>query len=233
MGRPRSASKYAAGDYDVYLLAQSWAPNFCCKNVDRCHTVPWAFSATHLSLHGLWPGFSSPRGNDTYPSNCEAAHKLFPSFMPSEYIDLAPSFTVWDAKARQAAVGDLAKHEYKKHGTCSGLPPDAYFSEAVRAFAMLPGQRGTPEVLTKAVGGSVATAALRAAYSKRVALSADKQCRLTEVTTCWEKRPDGRVGKQIDCPEHVMNGRDRGHQCASLRITQLGQCLAGDGGRKR
>jgi ribonuclease T2 len=100
---------------------------------------------------------------------------------------------------------------------------------------MLPGQRGTPDVITKNVGGSVSTAALRAAYAKRVALSADKQCRLTEVTTCWEKLPDNRVGKQVDCPDHVMNGRDRGgSQCSSLRITQLGQCLAADGaGKKR
>ena len=67
-----------------------------------------------------------------------------------------------------------------------------------------------------------------------MALSADKQCRLTEVTTCWEKLPDNRVGKQIDCPDHVMNGRDRGgSQCSSLRITQLGQCLAADGKGKK
>jgi ribonuclease T2 len=121
--------------------------------------------------------------------------------------------------------------------TQTAFPP-AYYSplwQAVRAFAMLPGQRGTPDVITKNVGGSVSTAALRAAYAKRVALSADKQCRLTEVTTCWEKLPDNRVGKQVDCPDHVMNGRDRGgSQCSSLRITQLGQCLAADGaGKKR
>ena len=74
----------------------------------------------------------------------------------------------------------------------------------------------------------MAADALRASYAKRVALSADKACRLTEVTTCFEKRSDGRVGKQIDCPEHVMKGRDR-PACGTLRVTMLGQCLAGDG----
>ena len=50
-------SYVAAGDFDVYLLAQSWAPHFCCQHADRCHTVPWAFSARNLSLHGLWPNY--------------------------------------------------------------------------------------------------------------------------------------------------------------------------------
>ena len=236
----------------------TWAARAAPPNTQRATmtSTSWRNPGRLISAARMWKDATQYLGLSQPPtSRCTAFGQAFPhrkyaagamtrilpiakrrtSFFPASCrasIDLAPSFTVWDAKARQAAVGDLAKHEYKKHGTCSGLPPDAYFSEAVRAFAMLPGQRGTPEVLTKAVGGSVATAALRAAYSKRVALSADKQCRPTEVTTCWEKRPDGRVGKQIDCPEHVMNGRDRGHQCASLRITQLGQCLAGDGGRK-
>ena len=94
----------------------------------------------------------------------------------------------------------------------------------------LPGDRGTPALLTQHVGDAVPTSALRASYAKRVALSADKQCRLTEVTSCWEKRADGRVGKQVDCPDHVMK-RDRS-SCATLRITQLGQCLVGDGDKK-
>ena len=222
---------YQPGDFDIYLLAQTWTPTFCCQHADRCYTTqPWAFSATHLSLHGLWPGFSQPRdGNQTFPANCEAAARLFPNFLPREYIDVAPSFATWNPAERKAAVGDLAKHEWRKHGTCSGLAPDAYFSEALRAMAQLPGDRGTPSALTKAVGGTVDEAALRTAYAKRVALSADKHCRLTEVTSCWEKLADGKVGKQVDCPEHVMRGRGRGQSCSQLRVSLLGQCLVGDG----
>ena len=233
MGRPdRERELFAPGDFDVYLLAQTWAPHFCCNNTDRCHTVPWAFSARHLSLHGLWPGFSTPRGNNqTFPASCEAAGKLLPSFLPREYIDVAPSFTSYDAVARQAKVGDLAKHEWKKHGTCTGLSPEQYFGEALKAMAKLPGDRGTPSILSNRVGGEVPTAELRASYSKRVALRADKQCRLTEVTTCWSKAPDGTVGQQVDCPDHVIRGRDT-TSCWNLKVTELGKCLAGDGQKK-
>ena len=235
MGKPHNGpSGHAPGDFDIYLLAQSWSPHFCCKNADRCNTVPWAFSARHLSLHGLWPGFSTPRdGGQTFPQNCEAAKKLFPNLLPREYIDVAPSFVVWDPSEHKAKVGDLGKHEWKKHGTCTGLGPDAYFGEALRAFSSLPGDRGTPTIMSNAVGGQVATQALRAAYSKRVALSADKQCRLTEVTSCWQKLPDGRVGAQVECPEHVMRGRDRADNCSALKITQLGQCLANDAQKRK
>ena len=125
----------------------------------------------------------------------------------------------------------LAKHEWKKHGTCSGLAADQYFNEALRAMSLLPGNRGTPKLISEHVGGAVPATELRGSYAKRVALKADKACRLSEVTSCWAKRPDGTVGGQIDCPEHVMRGRDS-PQCASYKLTALGQCLAGDGQKK-
>ena len=136
-----------------------------------------AFSAKHLTLHGLWPGFMEPRDGATYPSSCAAKFKLLTDQMPRDYIDVAPSFTRWDPERHIAIVGDLAKHEYKKHGSCSGLPPAQYFDEALRAMRELPGDRGTPEMLTRNVGGTVDAAALRGEYRKRVALSADKHCR--------------------------------------------------------
>ena len=230
---PSATTKsFAAGDFDVYLLAQSWAPHFCCQHADRCHTVPWAFSANHLSLHGLWPGFLTPRNGQTFPAGCEAAKRLLPHLLPREYIDVAPSFATYDAASRQATVGDLAKHEWKKHGTCTGLAPDEYFGEALRAMSALPGNRGTPRVLSERVGGVVSANELRSSYLKRVAIRADKQCRLQEVTSCWEKGAGGRVGRQVDCPEHVMRGRDN-EKCSAFLIGALGQCFASDGNRSR
>lgn len=228
-------SPVAPGDFDVYLLAQSWAPHFCCTNAERCTTVPWAFSAKHLSLHGLWPGFTAPRGEKahTFPSACKTKAKLLDDQpLPREYVDVAPAFTTWDAAQHRATLGDLARHEWRKHGTCSGLGPAEYFAEALRAMSLLPGDRGTPAALSAHVGGSVSAAELRSAYAKRVALRADRSCRLAEVTTCWSKLADGRVGAQVDCPDHVMRGRDS-PKCSSLLVTQLGQCLAADAAKKR
>ena len=122
-------------------------------------------------------------------------------------------------------MGELAKHEWLKHGTCSGLEPHRYFAEALRAMQALPGNRGTPAIITASVGGSVPTSAVRNAYDKQVAIRTDKGCSLAEVTSCWMKAPDGTVGPQVDCPAHVMGGRDT--HCSVLRITALGECLKG------
>ena len=238
MGRGGGAIASDVGDFDLYILAQTWAPHFCCRNADRCSTVPWAFSAKHLSLHGLWPGWATPRSGHPSPLNCATKAQLLSEQLPREYVDVAPSFTVWNAKKHVAEVGELAKHEWRKHGTCSGLSPNDYFSEALRALQLLPGDRGTPAILTQNTGGSVGAAELRAQYGRRVALRADKACRLSEVTSCWSKGADGRIGVQVDCPEHVMRGRDNG-SCSRLLIGALGQCFADDGktghkpGRKR
>jgi hypothetical protein len=91
-------------------------------------------------------------------------------------------------------------------------------------LALLPGDQGTPHEITANVGGSVPAAPLRAKYAKAVAIKADKQCQLSEVTSCWAKLPDGRVGKQVDCPPHVMSGRDS-PKCSTFKINALGQCL--------
>ena len=117
-----------------------------------------------------------------------------------------------------------------KHGTCTGLPPEGYFQEALRALKLLPGDRGTPSLISDNVGGQVDAGALRSLYARRVAIRADRHCQLSEVTACWAKEPDGKVGHQIDCPEHVMKGRDSPH-CSQLKINALGQCLAAKRGR--
>eukprot|EP00962_Isochrysis_galbana_P028127 scaffold8866_cov96-Isochrysis_galbana.AAC.2 len=223
------------GDFDLYVLAQSWAPLFCCQKADRCTTVSWAFSARHLSLHGLWPAYSAPRPDGSKrgapsPLSCDDRSALAASQLPREYVDLAPSFTKWNPAAHRAEVGDLAKHEWKKHGTCSGLGPDAYFAAALEAMKRLPGDRGTPPAITAHVGGQVDAAQLRAQYSRRVAVRGDGACRLSEVTSCWAKGPGGAVGPQVDCPAHVMAGRDS-PRCSTFLINALGECLLADGGK--
>ena len=156
MGKHRTSSD-VPGDFDIYVLAQTWAPQFCCTKSDRCTTVSWAYSARHLSLHGLWPAYSAPRDGAPLPMDCAVKAALVFEQLPREYIDLAPAFTRWNAELHRAEVGALGKHEWLKHGTCSGLAPAQYFGEALRAMQSLPGERGTPRALLAAVGGRVGT----------------------------------------------------------------------------
>ena len=96
--------------FDYYLLNLSWSPEFC-------ETHPTAREcAQHPAfvLHGLWP----QNANGTYPQNCSNAPG--PS-NPAAYRDIYPD-------------PGLLRHEWKTHGTCSGLSPDAFFTLARQAL---------------------------------------------------------------------------------------------------
>jgi ribonuclease T2 len=96
--------------FDYYLLNLSWSPEFC-------HSHPRATECSQHStfvLHGLWP----QNNNGTYPENCSSQHG---PRNPATYTDIYPD-------------SDLLNHEWRTHGTCSGLPPDAFFTLARNAF---------------------------------------------------------------------------------------------------
>jgi ribonuclease T2 len=104
------AAPAASKPFDYYLLNLSWSPEFC-------HSHPSDIQCAQHStfvLHGLWP-----ENNDgTYPENCSTAPG--PS-NPSQYSDIYPD-------------AGLLQHEWKTHGTCSGLSADAFFQLARQAF---------------------------------------------------------------------------------------------------
>lgn len=108
---PQAATSAASNSsFDYYLLNLSWSPEYC-------HSHPSDTQCAQHStfvLHGLWP-----ENNDgTYPENCSSASG--PS-NPSQYSDIYPD-------------AGLLQHEWKTHGTCSGLAPDAFFQLARTAF---------------------------------------------------------------------------------------------------
>src|SRR5947208_1570815 len=106
----QDASHAARPNFDYYLLNISWSPEYC-------HSHPSAIECAHHStfvLHGLWP----QNADGSYSQNCSTDPG--PS-NPSQYADIYPD-------------AGLLQHEWKTHGTCSGLSPDAYFTAARPAF---------------------------------------------------------------------------------------------------
>jgi ribonuclease T2 len=105
-----------AGNFDFYVLALSWSPGFCelegrRKRLDQCRPG----SGLGFVVHGLWPQFE--RG---FPTECSAFERS-PSRQAVESVaDLFPS-------------EGLARHEWRRHGTCSGKSPPAYFADVRRA----------------------------------------------------------------------------------------------------
>jgi len=103
-----------AGVFDYYILALSWSPAYCeLKPDDRsqCGHRRYAFI-----VHGLWPQYRA----GGYPERCAAppppravVHRAL-AFMPSEA---------------------LIRHEWRRHGGCSGLSPRDYFLATEQAFS--------------------------------------------------------------------------------------------------
>jgi ribonuclease T2 len=98
------------GEFDFYVLALSWSSGFCETSGDRQGKRQCDIGTGHgFVVHGLWPQFE--RG---YPSSCGSFNRSVPSASM--------------AIARQVFTDDgLARHEWNKHGTCSGLDPSSYF----------------------------------------------------------------------------------------------------------
>ena len=104
------------GVFDYYVLALSWSPTYCAglrdgRHEPQCHARegrPFAFV-----LHGLWPQYE--RG---WPQHCRSTDRGYvPRPVADRMLDIMPS-------------DKLIFHEYRKHGTCSGLGVDGYFDMA-------------------------------------------------------------------------------------------------------
>ncbi|WP_441969694.1 ribonuclease T2 family protein [Microvirga sp. 2MCAF38] len=99
-----------AGEFDFYVLALSWSPGFCelsgdAKRRDQCASG----SGLSFVVHGLWP-----QNEQDYPVFCEPSGRFVPRMALDEAQGVYPD-------------EGLARYEWRKHGTCSGLSPSAYF----------------------------------------------------------------------------------------------------------
>jgi ribonuclease T2 len=102
--------------FDYYLLALSWAPNYCASHPSD-HSAECQVGA-HKSfvLHGLWP----QANNAPPPMSCAPARPLAHNIV-DHMLQFMPS-------------GALIQHEWTKHGTCSGLSAQDYFAKVEQAF---------------------------------------------------------------------------------------------------
>jgi len=116
---PAAQTAVQASGFDYYLLALSWAPQFCATS-NRAESSECDPSRRYgLVVHGLWP----QNDNGSYPENC------------------APTRPVANDTARQLLPimpsRGLIQHEWKEHGSCTGLEAQSYFGELQQAFAKL------------------------------------------------------------------------------------------------
>jgi ribonuclease T2 len=172
------------GSFDFYVLALSWSSGFCANTGDRQGKQQCDIGSNiGFTVHGLWPQYE--RG---FPSECGFAERS-PSYM-----------------ALQKAEGvfpdlGLARYEWRKHGTCSGLSPADYFDavKSARVKINVPENFQSPRAEQKFSPIEI----IRSFVDNNKGLRADmmavgcKRGVLEEVRICFEK--DLRSFKS--CPE--------------------------------
>lgn len=112
-----------AGEFDYYALVLSWSPSHCAESRgegDELQCNRGDGRRFNFVLHGLWPQYDKG-----WPQDCRTPRRPFvPQPLIDQMLDIMPS-------------PSLVIHEYRKHGTCSGLAPDAYFGLARRLFSSI------------------------------------------------------------------------------------------------
>jgi len=116
----RRRSRENAASFDYYLLSLSWAPDFCARpDVQKDERECGVGRHVAFVVHGLWPQAEEGRG----PENCGSARPVA-SAIVQRMLNYIPS-------------EGLIQHEWKTHGTCTGLAASDYFGQVRQVFDSL------------------------------------------------------------------------------------------------
>jgi ribonuclease T2 len=103
--------------FDYYILALSWSPSFCLNNPEHKKSAQCTETDRDTFIvHGLWPQYING-----WPSWCDTGqHNIAPSVMKSMQ-DIMPGER-------------LIQHQWRKHGSCTGLSSHEYFEKTLKAY---------------------------------------------------------------------------------------------------
>lgn len=109
---PAQAQSGRSGGFDFYVLSLSWSPTYCATKGSRADPAQCGTQQPRgFVVHGLWPQYE--RG---FPSDCAVTGRSPTRAQIDGVLDLMPS-------------PGLVRHEWRRHGTCTGLDPSSYFRQ--------------------------------------------------------------------------------------------------------
>src|SRR6185312_16014738 len=115
------------GKFDFYLMSFTIAPSFCALSAryaekQECRAgTDAAYRAMPLTVHGLWPNRERVSVN------------LQPQYCAGPRLDnLSPGLRGKLTQVMPGVADGLDRYEWRRHGVCTGLTAEAYFSAVVR-----------------------------------------------------------------------------------------------------
>lgn len=173
-----------AGKFDFYVLSLSWSPTFCAsQNGGRNEQQCGGNEDFRFIVHGLWPQYEKG-----YPDFCQTREpERVPRSLGQTMFDIMPSM-------------GLVGHQWRKHGSCTGLNQRDYFAKVREAFRRirLPSDlsRGETSLTVSADQIEERFIAANPGMSRRGIAASCEGKRLEEVRICLTKDLSFR-----DCPE--------------------------------
>jgi len=114
--QPRGRRTEGPSSFSYYLLTLSYAPSFCSQPMSRKDPRECGVGRNvGFVVHGLWPQGETTRG----PENCGPASPVAQRIVQA----MLPYFP----------SESLIQHEWRAHGTCSGMSADDYFAALRKA----------------------------------------------------------------------------------------------------
>jgi ribonuclease T2 len=184
------AMKSKAGQFDYYTLVLSWSPTYCDSNAGRRDRLQCGAGRKYaFVLHGLWPQHEKgwPQFCRVKKGNYYVSNKVLDSML-----DIMPS-------------RKLVIHEWKKHGTCSGLHNRDYFAVSRQLFKSvnIPRRYVRPNNFITTSPGDLKSDFLKAnpqLKDNMISVQCGRRKRLREIRICYDRdlkpRPCGRNEKR-------------------------------------
>lgn len=171
-------------DFEFYLLALSWSPTYCSggrPDPQQCG----AGKSYSFITHGLWP--QNERG---FPANCDTDEPAeVTRAIETQMLDIMPS-------------RGLIRHQWRKHGTCSGLSQRDYFAKVRAATERIdiPAQfkdLSKPRRLAAREVENAFAVSNSALDTNEMAVRCDRQ-KVKEVRICLTKGLEPRACREVD-----------------------------------
>lgn len=158
-----------AGQFDTYVFSLQWAAAFCegKPSLPECSGQnPGRFSAKNLTIHGLWPDkdgdASHSYGYCGVDPKVQALDRA-PTWCRMPELELTSRTASRVSEIMPGAASCLEKHEWYKHGSCSGYAADEYYNR-VADLVVYVSTTKFGRFLSENAGKAVAGDALLAAF---------------------------------------------------------------------
>lgn len=182
----QTAQRAEASGFDFYVLSLSWSPAFCASDAGQNSRQQCGTDRKYgFVVHGLWP-----QNESGYPEFCgKDREERVPESLGRTMFDIMPSM-------------GLIGHQWRKHGTCSGLSQKDYLDTIRAAY----GRVTLPKDIAAGSGRkTLSTDAIETAFTtanpgmtkQGIAISCEGQ-RLEEVRICMNRDLSFRACPEVD-----------------------------------